>query len=198
MTYSRANLTYKYSPGIIVKQSDIHVHRHLVEASKAGDRAAQYELYSLYVDAMFNIAMRMLRSREDAEDVVQDGFVDAFHHLDRFRYESTFGSWLKRIVINKCINFIQKKKIQTSSLDDHAFHLHVTEEETTSDITPDISIVKEAINQLASGYRQIINLYLVEGYDHVEIGQILNISEGTSKSQYHRAKKKLLQILSNA
>lgn len=188
----------KYSHGLILKNSDIHVHHHLVEASKAGDRAAQYELYSLYVDAMFNIAMRMLRSREDAEDVVQDGFVDAFHHLGRFRYESTFGSWLKRIVINKCINFIQKKKVQTTSLDDHAYHLHTTEDDVISNETPDIDKVKLAIKQLATGYRQIINLYLIEGYDHVEIGQILNISEGTSKSQYHRAKKKLLQILSNA
>ena len=147
---------------------------------------------------MFNIGMRMLHSREDAEDVVQDSFIDAFRNLDRFRYESTFGAWLKRIVINKCINYINKKRIATSPLEDHDYKLHVPEEEVRSDEQYEIKKVKAGIAQLTDGYREIITLYLIEGYDHREISAMLNISEGTSKSQYHRAKKKLLEILKSA
>jgi len=169
-----------------------------VEQSKQGDRKAQYELYGLYVDAMFNIGMRMLYSREDAEDVIQDSFIDAFRNLESFRYESTFGSWLKRIVINKCINYINKKRIETKPLEDHDYRLHVVEEEVKSDDKYEIERVKAGITQLSDGYQQIITLYLIEGYDHREISSILDISEGTSKSQYHRAKKKLLEILKSA
>lgn len=182
-----------------MEKIDIHIHRELVERSKQGDRKAQYELYGLYVDAMFNIGMRMLYTREDAEDVVQDSFVDAFRNLAGFRYESTFGSWLKRIVINKCINHINKKRVDTKPLEDHDYRLHVVEEEEVrSDDQYEIERVKAGIKQLTDGYRQIITLYLIEGYDHREISAILNISEGTSKSQYHRAKKKLLEILKSA
>jgi len=169
-----------------LETKDIHIHRELVERSKQGDGKAQYELYSLYVDAMFNIGMRMLYSREDAEDVVQDAFVDAFRNLGSFRYDSTFGSWLKRIVINKCINYINKKRVKTKPLDDHDYRLHVAEEETRSDDQYEIERVKAGIKQLTDGYRQIITLYLIEGYDHREISAILNISEGTSKSQEQR------------
>lgn len=182
-----------------LETNDRHIHRHLVEQSKQGDRKAQYELYSLYVDAMFNIGMRMLYSREDAEDVIQDSFIDAFRNLGNFRYESTFGSWLKRIVINKCINHINKKRVKTKPLEDHDYRLHVVEEEEVrSDDRYEIERVKAGITKLSDGYQQIITLYLIEGYDHREISAILNISEGTSKSQYHRAKKKLLEILKSA
>lgn len=181
-----------------METNDIHIHRELVERSKQGDGTAQHELYRLYVDAMFNIGMRMLYSREDAEDVIQDSFIDAFRNLGGFRYDSTFGSWLKRIVINKCINHIKKKKIDTTPLDNHDYRLHVAEEEVQSDDQYEIEKVKAGITKLTDGYRQIITLYLIEGYDHREISSILNISEGTSKSQYHRAKKKLLEILKSA
>lgn len=142
---------------------------------------------------MYNVSLRMLRQPEDAEDVVQDSFVEAFTKLESFRYESTFGSWLKRIVINKSLNHLKKKKLPITAIDDHEFHLA----EPTAEPTPamDIQKVKKGIDSLPDGYRQIINLYLIEGYDHVEIGEILNISTSTSKSQYHRAKKKLVEIV---
>ncbi|MBT8218320.1 MAG: RNA polymerase sigma factor [Bacteroidia bacterium] len=176
-----------------METNDIHPHHDLVERCKKGDRSAQYELYGLYVDAMFNIGMRMLHNRADAEDIVQEAFIDAFRNLNGFRYESTFGAWLKRIVINKCINFRAKKQIATTSLDAHSYHLH--EPEVVTDETFDIQKIKKAIEALKPGFRQVINLYLIEGYDHREISEILQISEGTSKSQYHRAKKRLLKIL---
>ncbi|MGB5818259.1 MAG: RNA polymerase sigma factor [Saonia sp.] len=171
----------------------LYTHKDLVEKSKSGDRNSQYQLYELYVDAMYNVSMRMLGIKEDAEDVVQDSFVEAFKKLDSFRYESTFGSWLKRIVINKSINYSKLKKIPVTPLERHVHY--IKEEPEKKPKTMDIEKIKRAIAVLPSGYGQIISLYLMEGYDHVEIAEILNISTSTSKSQYHRAKKKLIEIV---
>ena len=176
-----------------MKTNILYTHKDIVEKSKSGDRNSQYQLYELYVDAMYNVSMRMLGIKEDAEDVVQDSFVDAFRNLKSFRYESTFGSWLKRIVINKSINHLKQKKIPVSPLDQHEYHIS---EETNEMVLPmDIEKIKKGITMLPQGYRQIINLYLIEGYDHIEIAEILGITSSTSKSQYHRAKKKLIEIV---
>ncbi|WP_246041083.1 RNA polymerase sigma factor [Flavivirga rizhaonensis] len=171
----------------------LYTHKSLVEKSKLGDRNAQYKLYELYVDAMYNISMRMMHIKEDAEDVVQDSFIEAFNNLSSFRYESTFGSWLKRIVINKSINQLKKKKIPVVPIEDQMYHIKEDAEDIPSEI--DIKNIIKGIRLLPSGYQQIINLYLIEGYDHVEISEILEISPSTSKSQYHRAKKKLIEIV---
>ena len=169
-------------------------HKSLVENSKSGDRNSQYQLYELYVDAMYNIGMRFLGCKEDAEDVVQDSFIDAFKNLHKFKYESTFGAWLKRIVINKCINHLKVKRLPLSAINDHEFHL--TEEVEYERVAAvDILKVKTGIEKLPQGYRQIINLYLLEGFDHNEISEVLGITTSTSKSQYHRAKKKLVEII---
>jgi len=171
-----------------------YTHQTLVEQCKNSNASSQYELYSLYVDAMFNVAYRFLANTEDAEDIVQDSFVDAFKKLHSFKYESSFGAWLKRIVINKSINHLKAKRIAVVPMEAHEFHL-AEEVEITADAV-DIQKVKVGIAKLPFGYQQIINLYLIEGYDHVEIGAILDIATSTSKSQYHRAKKKLLEIIS--
>ena len=171
----------------------LYTHKSLVENSKSGDRNSQYQLYELYVDAMYNICMRMLPTKEDAEDVIQESFVDAFKNLSSFRYESTFGSWLKRIVINKCINHLKLKRIPITPIENHEYHIKEEVEEKVEPV--DIQKIKKAIKVLPAGYKQIINLYLIEGYDHVEISDILNITTSTSKSQYHRAKKKLVEII---
>ncbi|MDH7448235.1 RNA polymerase sigma factor [Aquimarina sp. 2201CG14-23] len=171
----------------------LYTHKDLVEKSKSGDRNSQYQLYELYVNAMYNVSMRMIGIKEDAEDVTQESFVEAFRNLPSFRYESTFGSWLKRIVINKSINHLKLKKIPITPLQDQEYHLS---EETSIPVPiTDIEKIKKGIALLPDGYKQIINLYLIEGYDHVEISEILKISSSTSKSQYHRAKKKLIQII---
>lgn len=172
----------------------LHTHKDLVEKSKLGDRNAQYKLYELYVDAMYNVSMRMMRIKEDAEDVVQDSFIEAFNNLSSFRYESTFGSWLKRIVVNKCINQLKKKKIPIVPIENEMYRIKNEEEDEKADAMDMKKIIK-SIQLLPAGYQQIINLYLIEGYDHVEISEILNITLSTSKSQYHRAKKKLIEII---
>ena len=125
----------------------LHTHRELIEQSKKGLRPAQYELYQLYIDAMYQVALRIVRHVEDTEDVVQDSFVQAFAQLDTFRYESTFGSWLKRIVINRSINYLKKKRIPITNLEDHDFHL-TTEEEESPQPAMDIGKVKKGIQQL--------------------------------------------------
>ncbi|WP_375587040.1 RNA polymerase sigma factor [Flagellimonas aurea] len=168
-------------------------HKAIVEQCKAGNSNSQYELYSRYVDAMYNVGFRFLGNAEDAEDIVQDSFVDAFKNLNNFKYGSSFGAWLKRIVINKSINHLKAKRIPVVPMEAHEFHL--TDEEPIEAEATDLNKVKKGIALLPDGYREIINLYLIEGYDHVEIGEILGISTSTSKSQYHRAKKKLLEII---
>jgi RNA polymerase sigma factor (sigma-70 family) len=176
-----------------VEQADTS--RETIERSKKGNRQAQYQLYKLYAKAMFNICLRMMNDREDAEDMLQESFSEAFRRLDSFRYESTFGAWLKMIVINKCINEIKRKKAQLEFFDD------MTPFEDEEDLTYEQETglspekVRKAMEQLPKGSRMIFSLYLLEGYDHQEISEILNISESNSKTQYMRAKQRIKEIL---
>jgi RNA polymerase sigma-70 factor (ECF subfamily) len=174
------------------------IHRDIIEGCKNGDQRAQYKLYQLYSKAMFNVCFRMTNNREEAEDLLQDSFTDAFHSLYSFRYESSFGHWLKRIVVNKCINEIKRKKADLNYYDDMGwFENQEEEKEEAYGNGLTVENVKEAMKHLPSGSRLIFSLYLLEGYDHVEISQILNISESNSKSQYMRAKRKVKEILNN-
>ena len=174
-----------------MKYQDIH--REIVENCKNGNREAQFELYRLYSRAMYNICLRMLRNEMDAEDLLQNSFVDIYSKLHTFRYQSSIGAWIKRIVINNCINFIKKRKLKLTSLEDQ--HDDRWDEEETNDVPLDITQIKNAIQQLPDGYRIVFSLYTMEGYDHKEIAEILDVSEATSKSQYSRAKKKLRDML---
>lgn len=171
-----------------------NIHREIVENCKLGDRQAQFELYRLYSRAMYNICLRMLRSEMDAEDLLQNSFVDIYSKLDTFRFQSSIGAWIKRIVVNNCINFIKKKKLDTTTLEDQ--HDNRWEAEETKEVPLNVSQINHAIQQLPDGYRIVFSLYTLEGYDHKEIAEILEVSEATSKSQYSRAKKKLREMLS--
>ncbi len=177
-----------------MSQQLLFTHKDLIEKSKLGDRKTQYKLYTLYVNAMFNVCIRIVKSKEDAEDILQESFIDAFKNLKSFRYESTFGAWLKRIVINKSINHLKLKRIPLVALDSYT-NWEIEQEDSIKEEQLDVSSIKNAITQLPEGYQTVINLYLIEGYDHVEISEILSISASTSKSQYHRAKKKLLALI---
>jgi RNA polymerase sigma factor (sigma-70 family) len=169
-------------------------HYDIVEACKRGDRKAQFELYKLYSKAMYNISVRMLGTAENAEDALQSAFVDVFTKLESFRYESTIGAWIKRIVINNCINALKKRRMDFVELTDNAQIANDTTP-SVSEAVLNVSAIQQAIQQLPDGYRTIFNLYAMEGYDHEEIGEILGISEATSKSQYSRAKAKLREVL---
>jgi RNA polymerase sigma-70 factor (ECF subfamily) len=171
------------------------IHRDIIEKSKLGEPAAQYRLYSLYAKAMFNIAYRMMNNKEEAEDMLQESFTDAFARLDTFRYESGFGSWIKRIVINHCLNEIKRKKAELQYFEDMSLFDDQHEEDTGYENGLSVENVRKAMDHLPNGSKMIFSLYLLEGYDHVEISQILNISESNSKSQYMRAKQKVKEVL---
>ena len=174
-------------------QTDIH--KKLIEASKNGDNRARRQLYELYARAMFNICFRMVNNREDAEDILQEAFVQAFMKLETFRYESTFGAWLKRIVINTCINALNKKKVDLLLTEDMHQYKHVSDEVEEEYMPLTTKDVQKAIEQLPEGGRIVFSLYLLEGYDHLEIAEILGITESTSKSQFMRARLKIKEIL---
>lgn len=170
-----------------------NIHASLVEECKKGSRKAQFRLYNQYSKAMFNLAYRMMNNREDAEDMLQETFIDCFRNLDTFRFDSTIGTWLKSILINKCINQLRKKKVDLILCEN--VPSEIPEEDTT--IQYDTARIFKGIEQLPDGYRIVLTLYLLEGYDHTEIAQILGITESTSKSQYLRAKNKLRELLTN-
>jgi RNA polymerase sigma-70 factor (ECF subfamily) len=146
---------------------------------------------------MYNICYRMMNNAEEAQDMLQEGFVDAFRRLDSFRFESTFGAWLKKIVINKCINALEKRKITWADeeiSDEYAYEPgdgNINEDE----LRLSVERVKKAMNLLPEGARIIFSLYLLEGYDHTEISGILHISESTSKTQFMRARQLVKEIL---
>lgn len=145
---------------------------------------------------MLNTAYRMLNSREDAEDVVQESFLKAFAQLKTFRNEASFGTWLKRIVVNRSINLLKSRK-KHFALDEMEDYLEVPipEQNEPTAFPYTVQQARQAMQRLPDGYRTIFSLYLIEGYDHQEIADILKISVSTSLSQYHRAKKRLLKIL---
>ncbi len=160
-----------------------------------GSREAQFELYKLYAKAMYNVALRILNYEEEAEDVLQEAFLDAFTRIGDFRLESTFGLWLKQIVINKSINYLRKRKMEFVGVDEV---VEVPDEiviDNDDEIKLQVDEIRNAITELPDGYRVVLSLYLLEGYDHEEISHILKISENTSRTQYMRAKNKLKSIL---
>ncbi len=144
---------------------------------------------------MFNVCFRITGNDFEAEDALQEGFISAFRNIHSFRGDSTFGAWLKRIVVNKAINELKKRKTERHNEDDQ---IDFPEEEDTADYRESLSVerVRDAIEALPDGYRTVLSLYLIEGYDHQEIAEILEITESTSKSQLNRAKKKLREMLS--
>ncbi len=176
-----------------MEYSENYITTPLIEECRSGNSKAQFRIYNQYSRAMYNLAYRMVNNREDAEDILQEGFLECFRNIGSFRFESTFGAWLKSIIINKCINQLRKKKVDLLYYE----NLPADLPEEEPDVIYDTTRVFRGIEKLPDGYRVILTLYLLEGYDHTEISQILGISESTSKSQYSRAKDKLRNILSN-
>ncbi|WP_439881369.1 RNA polymerase sigma factor [Pontibacter sp. MBLB2868] len=170
------------------------VNSHVIDRCKEGDNRAQYELYKLYSKAMFNVSMRITNDYAEAEDVLQEAFISAFRNLHAFKSEASFGSWLKKIVVNAAINAIRKRRSELVPMDEQVV-AEVADEQFEDDSEWKVDNVRRAIQKLPDGYRVVLSLYLLEGFDHAEIGEVLGITESTSKSQYSRAKKKLLEIM---
>ena len=168
----------------------------LVERCKLGDPASYETLYRQYAKAMYNTSLRIVNNTGDAEDVLQEAFLDAFRSLNDFHYHSTFGAWLKKIVINKSINILRKRKMNLVELDQtNAYAITEEEKMDEQELEYKVEQVKKAIQKLADGYRTVLSLYLLEGYDQEEIAAILGITHNTVRTQYIRAKHKLLMIL---
>jgi RNA polymerase sigma factor (sigma-70 family) len=144
---------------------------------------------------MLNIAFRIVGNVAEAEDVLQEAFLDAFKRIPDFRQETTFGLWLKQIVVSRSINLLRKRKVELVELGEDVDNIIDEEQDDDDEIQYKVTQVKQAMNELPEGYKQVISLYLIEGYDHEEIGQILNITENTSRTQFLRAKRKLSEIL---
>ena len=173
----------------------INIHAELIERCRDGDPIAQYELYQLYNRSMYNTALRICGSREEAEDVLQEAFISAFNHLSSYREDATFGAWLKRIVINKAITSIKKSQKEALMMEEVGTTDSEFDPFDDADLTLSVNKIKEALMGLPKGFRSVLSLYLFEGYDHKEIAEILGITESTSKSQYKRAKDKLRILL---
>jgi RNA polymerase sigma factor (sigma-70 family) len=178
---------------LTTKYEDIH--RDVIESCKKGDVRAQYQLYTLYNRAMYNICYRMTGQQEEAEDMLQESFTYAFNRLGSFRFESSFGAWLKRIVVNTCINHLKKRKVDLVYTEQHNDPPPDNDPVDYEEIQFRVEQVNRAVELLPEGYRIVFSLYLLEGYDHKEISEILGVSESTSKSQFLRAKQKIKEIL---
>ncbi len=166
----------------------------LIQACRKGNQVAQMQVYDNYAQAMYTIACRYLKDGEEAKDAMQEGFLKAFMNLQSYEPEATFGSWLKRIIINQCLDILRKRKLEFS--DDNVDALQVLDDDNwefnTSISKKDII---KAIEQLKEKHRLVVKLYLIEGYDHKEISEILNVPVKTSRTHLSRGKQKLRELL---
>lgn len=167
----------------------------LLKRCGSGEEQAQYQLYNMYSKGMFNVALRILGQREDAEDVVQEAFIKMFDKLETLKEPKAFTGWFKRIVVNNSINYVKKRnKIYFEEAGEQIKDV-VEPVDTKPKESYTVHGVKQALAQLPQGYRIVVSLYLFDGFSHKQIAESLGITESTSKSQYHRGRKKLQELL---
>ncbi|QNM86557.1 sigma-70 family RNA polymerase sigma factor [Polaribacter pectinis] len=172
------------------------LHQPIIDLCKNNCAKSQMQLYNLYCKAMLVVAHRYVKDRFIAEDVMQDAFIKAFKYIESYKNEVAFGAWLKRIVINQSIDYLKKNKLELVSINDEVYKV---ENEENWTIESDISVdgIVETINNLKEKYRLVLTMYLLEGYDHQEIAEVLNITENTSRTHLLRGKKLLKEQLKN-
>lgn len=170
----------------------------LLPMCKRGEQAAQLEVYNRYYKAMYNTAVRIVKDEAEAQDVMQESFLNAFTKLDSFKGEATFGSWLKRIVVNKSLNSYQRsKRVDETSIEDHLYKI----EDESQGIAPvdydnlKVNEVMHAMGKLKDNYKQSLSLHLIEGYDYEEMSEIMNVSYANCRTMVSRAKESLRKIL---
>lgn len=166
----------------------------LVRDCIKGRPEAQRQLYDEFSEVMLGVCYRYTKSFADAEDVMQEGFIKVFRNIGQFRFQGELGGWIRRIMVNTALNYLKQNKHYQGDLSyfDNGMH-------PVSDENPDVNLLArdlaDLIRQLPTGYQTIFNLHAVEGYSHVEIGKMLGINEGTSRSQYARARGLLINWL---
>jgi len=174
-----------------------NLHQDLIDGCKSGDQRAQFQVYKLYYKAMYNTSLRIVSDTMEAEDIMQESFLSAFEKIETYSGTVSFGAWLKKIVVNRSLDALNKKKAVFEDIDSHIDIRDDSPDESARNEELDLRVeeVKEAIDRLPDGYRVILSLYLLEGYDHDEIAEILSINSSTSRSQLSRAKQKLISEL---
>jgi RNA polymerase sigma factor (sigma-70 family) len=166
----------------------------LLQGCLLKDAAAQQEFYNRYSPKMLSVCYRFAKNREDAEDMLQEGFIRIFSQIHQFQHKGALEGWIRKIIVHTCINMLKKNKKFNENVDIlHAQHLSVREEAVPAIIQA--KQVIECVRMLPIGYRTVLNLFAIEGYNHKEIAEMLDIEESTSRSQYTRAKAMLEDIL---
>lgn len=167
----------------------------LVEQCIKGDKTAYRLLYERYARAMYNTALRITNNTADAEDILQEAFTDAFMQISSFRQQSTFGAWVKQIVVFKSIGLIKKRRLALVELEPEKLDFSQDEEMSEEEIDYNVNAIKTALQSLPDGYRAVLSLYLLEGYDQEEIADIMQLAPSTVRTQYIRGKQKLIGLL---
>ena len=170
----------------------VHIHRDLIEAAKKGERFAQKSLFDLYSKAMYNIGVRILGNTEDAADVTQDVFVEIFKNLDSFEYKSTFGTWVKKIMVNRSINHLNRRTVYYDLPESEVYE---NDEQDTEDVDALMMQLNTSLAEIPEGCRVVFTLYYFEGLMHEEIASYLDITVSTSKSQLSRSKQLLKGLI---
>ncbi len=175
------------------------LHQSIIKACKKNDARAQMKLYDLYCHGMYTVTKRYIKDPCDAQDVMQDAFIKAFKKITFYKEEVAFGAWLKKIVINQSIDWLRKKRLDMVSMEEELVkEIEGTMEETEDwEVTPSITYeeIVSSIDKLKEKYRVVLTLYLLEGYDHKEIAQILGITEVASRTHLRRGKQQVKQYL---
>jgi RNA polymerase sigma factor (sigma-70 family) len=168
--------------------------RLLIKQAIKGHRPAQKQLYDCYAAAMLGVCYRYTKSIQDAEDVLQEGFIKMFNNLERYREDGEFGAWLRRIMVNTCINYLKKNAWYNAELvfnDRDLAPVNSATDEESAEASLNAKQLLSLVRQLPTGYQTIFNLHAIEGYSHVEIGVALGISDATSRTQFFKARKLL-------
>lgn len=169
-----------------------NIHQEIIDQCREGSQKAQFQLYKIYYKAMYSVCLRIINDEMEAEDVMQEAFLNAFKKMDSYKGEVSFGAWLKRIVINRSLDHLKKRKVKFEEVNEKTAQIADYQMETKE---VNVDVIKNAIRQLPDGYRVVLSLYLLEGYDHEEISEILGISNSNSRTQFLRAKNKLRELL---
>ncbi len=169
-----------------------NIHQEIIDQCKEGSQKAQFQLYKLYYKPMFSVCMRLMNNETEAEDVMQEAFLNAFKKIDTYKGEVSFGAWLKKIVVNRSLDYLKKRKVKFEEINEKT-NKFIDHQMETKEVN--MKVIKDAIQKLPDGYRVVLSLYLIEGYDHEEISEILGISNSNSRTQFLRAKNKLREIL---
>ena len=179
---------------VILEPKYIDIHSQLIDECRNGSSKAQFEIYKLYYKAMYNTSLRFVKDPMEAEDVMQEVFLAAFRNIDSFRGEVSFGSWLKRIVVNRSLDVLKKKSLDLEPLEEGRTIID-TDDSDEYEANYKVEQVKKAIALLPDSYRVLLTLHLIEGYDHEEIAQIMEMSNAAVRTGYSRARKRLQELL---